>query len=49
MYPDGSIRHQFGGNYQVNRKLIRTTLAEVKGKAREVPPRQEPQADRGSK
>jgi hypothetical protein len=27
----------FGGNNQVNRKLIRTTLAEVKGKAREVP------------
>jgi hypothetical protein len=27
----------FGGNEQVNRKLIRTTLAEVKGKAREVP------------
>ncbi len=28
----------FGGNDQVNRKLIRTTLAEVKGKARETPP-----------
>jgi len=27
----------FGGINQVNRKLIRTTLAEVKGKAREVP------------
>jgi sRNA-binding regulator protein Hfq len=27
----------FGGNNQVNRKLIRTTLAEVKGKAREIP------------
>src|ERR1051326_4016637 len=27
----------FGGNNHVNRKLIRTTLAEVKGKAREVP------------
>jgi sRNA-binding regulator protein Hfq len=27
----------FGGNNKVNRKLIRTTLAEVKGKAREVP------------
>jgi hypothetical protein len=26
-----------GGKKQVNRKLIRTTLAEVKGKAREVP------------
>jgi hypothetical protein len=27
----------FGGKKQVNRKLIRTTLAEVKGKAREIP------------
>ena len=27
----------FGGKKQVNRKLIRTTLAEVKGKSREVP------------
>ena len=31
----------FGGNDQVNRKLIRTTLAEVKGKARETPPARE--------
>jgi hypothetical protein len=27
----------FGGKNQVNRKLIRTTLAEVKGKVRETP------------
>jgi hypothetical protein len=31
----------FGGNDPVNRKLIRTTLAEVKGKARETPPPRE--------
>jgi host factor-I protein len=39
----------FGGNYQVNRKLIRTTLAEVKGKAREVPqPRERSNGSRSS-
>src|SRR5690349_10387171 len=39
----------FGGNNHVNRKLIRTTLAEVKGKAREVPqPRERSNGSRGS-
>jgi hypothetical protein len=38
----------FGGNNQVNRKLIRTTLAEVKGKAREVPPPRERSNNGGS-
>jgi hypothetical protein len=40
----------FGGNNKVNRKLIRTTLAEVKGKAREVPQPRERQngSSRGS-
>jgi hypothetical protein len=39
MCPDGFKTRLsfFGGNNKVNRKLIRTTLAEVKGKAREVP------------
>jgi sRNA-binding regulator protein Hfq len=31
----------FGGRNHVNRKLIRTTLAEVKGKTREAPPPRE--------
>ena len=38
---DSTPSYCFGGNNQVNRKLIRTTLAEVKGKAREAPPARE--------